>query len=176
MVNTGPLTRLQVAQAADCAEWLPNDLLTKVDRCLMAHGVEGRTPYLDPRVAAVAFRLSDQLKVKDGQGKWLLRQWLDSRLPVAGAFERKRGFSVPVAEWIFARGAEIGPLVARQPGVAEVCEPKKVEALYLRRGKRQGFATWLLLFYALWHNHHIVGNTGIGGDVFDVLDDARRAA
>jgi asparagine synthase (glutamine-hydrolysing) len=143
MLNTGSLTRLQVAQAADCTDWLPNDLLTKVDRCLMAHGVEGRTPYLDPRVAA---------------------------------FERKRGFSVPVAEWIFARGSEIGPLVARQPGIAEICDPKKVENLYLRRGKRQGFAVWLLLFYALWHNHHVVGNSGVGGDVLDVLDDARRAA
>jgi asparagine synthase (glutamine-hydrolysing) len=176
MLNTGPLTRLQIAQAADCTDWLPNDLLTKVDRCLMAHGVEGRTPYLDPRVAAVAFRLSDQLKVKDGLGKWLLRRWLDDRLPISDAFERKRGFSVPVAEWIFARGAEIGPLVARQPGIAEICDPKNVENLYQRRGKRQGFAAWLLLFYALWHNHHIVGNSGVGGDVFDVLDEARRAA
>ena len=176
MLNTGSLTRLQIAQAADCADWLPNDLLTKVDRCLMAHGVEGRTPYLDPRVAAVAFRLRDQLKVKDGLGKWLLRRWLDNRLPIAGAFERKRGFSVPVAEWIFTRGSEIGPLVAHQPGVAEICEPKNVENLYLHRGKRQGFAVWLLLFYALWHNHHIVGNSGVGGDVLDVLDDARRAA
>jgi len=176
MLNTGPLTRLQIAQAADCTDWLPNDLLTKVDRCLMAHGVEGRTPYLDPRVAAVAFRLSDQLKVKDGTGKWLLRRWLDARLPISGAFERKRGFSVPVAEWIFARGGEIGPLVAHQPGIAEICEPRKVENLYLRRGKRQGFAAWLLLFYALWHNHHIVGNSGVGGNVFEVLGDARRAA
>jgi asparagine synthase (glutamine-hydrolysing) len=176
MLNTGDLTQLQVAQAADCTDWLPNDLLTKVDRCLMAHGVEGRTPYLDPRVAAVAFRLPDQLKVKGGLGKWLLRRWLDGQLPISGAFERKRGFSVPVAEWIFARGAEIGPLVARQPGIAEICEPRKVENLYLRRGKRQGFAAWLLLFYALWHNHHIVGNSDVGGDVLDVLDGARRAA
>jgi asparagine synthase (glutamine-hydrolysing) len=101
---------------------------------------------------------------------------LDGQLPISGAFERKRGFSVPVAEWIFARGAEIGPLVARQPGIAEICEPRKVENLYLRRGKRQGFAAWLLLFYALWHNHHIVGNSDVGGDVLDVLDGARRAA
>src|SRR5580693_9506507 len=48
-------SRLQMAQAVDCADWLPNDLLTKLDRCLMAHGVEGRTPFLDPVVAAFAF-------------------------------------------------------------------------------------------------------------------------
>ena len=43
---------MQAAQAADIAEWLPNDLLTKLDRCLMAHGVEGRTPLLDPAIDA----------------------------------------------------------------------------------------------------------------------------
>ena len=47
--------RLQIAQAVDCVHWLPNDLLTKLDRCLMAHGVEGRTPFLDPEVAGFAF-------------------------------------------------------------------------------------------------------------------------
>src|SRR5262249_31087248 len=52
-------TRLQQAQALDCADWLPNDLLLKVDRCLMAHGLEGRTPFLDPKVAELALRLPD---------------------------------------------------------------------------------------------------------------------
>ncbi len=54
-------TKLQIAQATDCADWLPNDLLIKLDRCLMAHGVEGRTPFLDPAVADAAFRLPDFL-------------------------------------------------------------------------------------------------------------------
>ena len=48
-------TPLQVAQAVDCADWLPNDLLIKLDRCLMAHGAEGRTPFLDTAMAALAF-------------------------------------------------------------------------------------------------------------------------
>ncbi|MEO6339896.1 MAG: asparagine synthase (glutamine-hydrolyzing), partial [Caulobacteraceae bacterium] len=53
-------TPLQQAQAADMATWLPNDLLLKLDRCLMAHGLEGRTPFLDPDVAAFAFNLPDR--------------------------------------------------------------------------------------------------------------------
>ena len=174
-LNTEALSQLQVAQASDCNDWLPNDLLTKVDRCLMAHGVEGRTPYLDSRVASVAFRLPDQLKIKDGVGKWLLRRWLDNRLPVSRAYEPKRGFTVPVAEWIFQRGNELGPLVARQEGIKEIFDPIKVEGLYKKRGKRQGFAAWLLLFYALWHNHHILGNSSSGGNVFEVLDYSSRA-
>jgi asparagine synthase (glutamine-hydrolysing) len=149
-------TRLQAAQATDCADWLPNDLLTKLDRCLMAHGVEGRTPFLDPVVAEFAFRLPDELKVKRRMGKWLLRQWLAEKLPVAKPLERKRGFTVPVGEWIARRGAALGPLVAAQPAIREICVPGAIEKLFLSAGgKHEGFAAWTLLFYALWHRHHI---------------------
>ena len=167
--GTGGRSRLQLAQAVDCADWLPNDLLTKVDRCLMVHGVEGRTPFLDPEVAAVAFRLPDRLKVRDGLGKWLLRKWLDDRLPNARAFDKKRGFTVPVGAWIAAHGKRLGPLVAAQPGIAELCDEKAVIGMYQRRGRRIGRAAWTLLFYALWHNAHIIGRPS-DGDVFEVLD------
>ncbi|MGY8960178.1 MAG: asparagine synthase (glutamine-hydrolyzing), partial [Alphaproteobacteria bacterium] len=89
-------TRLQIAQATDMADWLPNDLLTKLDRCLMAHGLEGRTPFLDPRIVEAAFLLPDNLKIHKRHGKWLLRKWLDRVLPNAKPFEKKRGFTVPV--------------------------------------------------------------------------------
>ncbi|MBX6367229.1 MAG: asparagine synthase (glutamine-hydrolyzing) [Rhodospirillales bacterium] len=159
-------TRLQQAQAADCAEWLPNDLLTKLDRCLMAHGVEGRTPFLDPAVAALAFRLPDHLKVRGRVGKFLLRRWLSRSLPAAGAFERKRGFTVPVGAWIARRGAQLGPLVASCPAVGEICDAASVERLFREAaGKHQGQAAWTLLFYALWHRRHIE-RAPPGPDVF----------
>ena len=146
------------AQATDCADWLPNDLLTKLDRCLMAHGVEGRTPFLDPVVAAFAFRLPDGLKVRKGMGKWLLRRWLAEHVPAAEPFARKRGFTVPVGEWIARRGAQLGPLVAAQAGVREICLPGAVEKLFRDpRRRHEGFAAWTLLFYALWHRCHIEG-------------------
>jgi asparagine synthase (glutamine-hydrolysing) len=162
-------TRLQVAQATDCADWLPNDLLVKLDRCLMAHGVEGRTPFLDPVVAEFAFRLPDELKVHKGIGKWLLRRWLAEKLPAAEAFARKRGFSVPVIDWLTRRGSKLGPLVAAQPGIREICLPDVVETLFADvSGKRQGFAAWTLLFYALWHRHHIL-RLPLAQDVFAAL-------
>jgi asparagine synthase (glutamine-hydrolysing) len=152
----GARTRLQVAQATDCADWLPNDLLTKLDRCLMAHGVEGRTPFLDPGVAAFAFPLADDLKVRRGLGKYLLRRWLAGQSKAAQPMAKKRGFTVPVGEWIAKRGAQLGPLVATQPGVREICLPNRVEKLFANAAeKRAGFAAWTLLFYALWHRHHI---------------------
>jgi asparagine synthase (glutamine-hydrolysing) len=149
-------SRLQVAQAVDCSDWLPNDLLVKLDRCLMAHGIEGRTPFLDPVVASLAFRLPDALKVNKGLGKWLLRRWLAGRLPDCQPLARKRGFTVPVAAWIARRAEEIGPLVARSEAIREICLPGEVERLFARADdKRAGRAAWSLLFYALWHRRHI---------------------
>jgi len=161
-------SKLQVAQAMDCADWLPNDLLIKLDRCLMAHGVEGRTPFLDPKVAEVAFRLPDALKISGGRGKHLLRHWLDRHLPEARPFDRKRGFTVPVGEWIARRGAVLGPLVAAQPGIVELCVPDRVVKLFRNPDKHQGFAAWTLLFYALWHRRHILDQPA-GADVFETL-------
>ena len=161
-------TRLQIAQATDCADWLPNDLLTKLDRCLMAHGLEGRTPLLDPAVASVAFNLPDELKVRDGLGKWLLRRWLERKMPEAKPFERKRGFTVPVGEWILKDGKRLGKLVANCPAIQEIAWPEAVARLFTSNGKRAGFAAWTLLFYALWHRHHVEG-VDPSGSVLDVL-------
>ncbi|MCW8951952.1 MAG: asparagine synthase (glutamine-hydrolyzing) [Rhodospirillales bacterium] len=170
-------SRLQAAQAVDCADWLPNDLLTKLDRCLMAHGMEGRVPFLDPVVAEAAFRLPDRLKVRDGLGKWILRRWLALRVADSGPFARKKGFTVPVEEWIAAQGARLGPMVAGMPGISEICAPDAVLALFatLAEGRgdmrRAGFAAWTLLFYALWHRRHILGRLP-EGDAFEALSAA----
>jgi asparagine synthase (glutamine-hydrolysing) len=151
-------SRLQVAQAVDCADWLPNDLLVKLDRCLMANATEGRTPFLDPELAALAFRLPDDLKIRKGLGKWLLRRWLAQQLPAAQPLARKRGFTVPVARWIARRAGEIGPLVASSEAIRELCHPEGVRRVFAAAGhKRPGRAAWTLLFYALWHRRHIEG-------------------
>jgi asparagine synthase (glutamine-hydrolysing) len=163
------LSRLAAAQATDMTDWLPHDLLLKLDRCLMAHAVEGRTPFLDRGVVAAAFRLPDGLKLRGGMGKWILRRWLETNLPVARPFAPKQGFTVPVGAWIKGQGSRLGPLVAAQPGVAEIAHPDRVVALFrdIRRW-RHGFACWKLLFYALWHRRHILGLQP-EGDVFQTL-------
>ncbi len=160
---------LQTAQAVDCADWLPNDLLIKLDRCLMAHGIEGRVPFLDPAVARFAYRLPDGMKVHRQLGKWLLRSWLAGVLPASEPFSRKRGFTVPVEEWM-ARRPELGALLAVQPCIQEICRPGAVETLFRRPDKRSGFAAWSLLFYALWHRCHVVGLKP-QGDVFETLSN-----
>jgi asparagine synthase (glutamine-hydrolysing) len=165
-------TKLQVAQAVDCADWLAHDLLIKLDRCLMAHGVEGRTPFLDPIVANVAMRLPDSLKVKGRIGKYLLRLWLDQKLPEAAAFSKKKGFTVPVTEWMSRRAVILGKLVASRESIQEICHRTEVEKLFSSLEgsaiKRNGQAAWVLLFYALWHRRHIEGLVP-EGDILEVL-------
>lgn len=166
------LTRLQALQAVDCADWLPNDLLIKLDRCLMANAVEGRVPFLDPAVAAFAYRLPDALKTHKGLGKWILRRWLETGLPESRPFSPKRGFTVPVGDWMKGRGRTLGPLVARQLGVAEACRPEAVEGLFTAGHKRHAKAAWTLLFYALWHRRHVMGLPPAG----DILETLAAAA
>ena len=170
LAAAGGRSRLAAAQAADVADWLPNDLLLKLDRCLMAHAVEGRTPFLDPGVAAAAFRLPDRLKVRRGQGKYILRRWLAQNLPAANPWSPKQGFTVPIGAWIARQGERLGPLVARRAAIAEIAHPARVEALF-RSGKTgwpHGHAAWALLFYALWHRAHIEERKP-EGDVFAAL-------
>ena len=154
------LTRLQQAQAADMETWLPNDLLLKLDRCLMAHGLEGRTPFLDPPTAEFAFHLPDRLKLRGRHGKWLLRKWLERHCPAADAWARKSGFTTPVGAWIAPRAADLGPRIAAVQGVREVCDVDAVRAAF-RKGADAGAAKarWPLLFYALWWTIHIGGAT-----------------
>ncbi|GAB30782.1 asparagine synthase (glutamine-hydrolyzing) [Acetobacter pasteurianus] len=161
-----PLSRLQ---AVDIAEWLPNDLLIKLDRCLMAHGLEGRTPLLDPVVAQTAWRLPDSMRLRDGKGKWLLRKWLQQHNSAARPFAPKQGFTVPIGTWIRQQGAHLGDLVARQECIAEIARPDRVKALFRAAdNRRTGAAAWALLFYALWHRTHI-RNLPTEGDVFSAL-------
>jgi asparagine synthase (glutamine-hydrolysing) len=166
-------TTIQRLQAADCAEWLPNDLLVKLDRCLMAHSLEGRTPYLDPVVADFAFRLPDRAKVRGRLGKWLLRAWLARNVPAAEPFARKSGFNPPVGTWIAARADRLGDLVASQPGVAEFLPADAVRAV-IADAANNSQAAWSLVFYALWHSHHVLGLAAEGA-IDEVLAASGKA-
>jgi asparagine synthetase B (glutamine-hydrolysing) len=83
----------------DATSYLPGDLLCKVDRAAMAHGLEVRIPFLDHRVAAVAARIPLAMKTGGG-GKRILREVLAGELPAHLFARPKAGFSVPIGAWL----------------------------------------------------------------------------
>lgn len=85
----------------DTKTWLPDDILVKVDRATMAHGLEARCPYLDHRLVEFAASLPSALKLRNLTTKYILRRALSSLLPRPVLTRKKRGFNAPISQWLF---------------------------------------------------------------------------
>jgi asparagine synthase (glutamine-hydrolysing) len=111
--NAPARSGLDRAQYADLKFWLPGDILTKVDRASMAVGLEAREPLLDHRLIEFAASLPEALRVRRGQGKWLLKQTMRRYLPGEILYRPKQGFVTPIAQWFR------GPLAGAARGIAD---------------------------------------------------------
>ena len=149
-------TKIQKLQWLDIQDWLPDDLLLKVDRCLMRYGIEGRVPYLDDKLASFAFALNDNQKIKGKNGKWLLKTWLNKKQPFMNVFAKKKGFTVPIQAWINENRYEVSEFVKNNQGIREITNKSNLAKFFKKPlNKKQAKLCFSLLCYAHWHNKYI---------------------
>ena len=150
-----PVELLDRMMLADQMTYLPDDLLAKLDRASMAVSLEVRAPLLDHRVVEFSWRLPRRFKLRDGIGKWILRQVLYRRVPKAIVERPKMGFSVPIDRWLR------GPLRGWADGFLNLTElrraglPNPTEIIRSWRDLQAGRAAngtrvWAVIMFQAW--------------------------
>lgn len=166
-------TDIQRSQHYDLVTAVPDQLLVKVDRSLMAFGVEARVPYLDHRIVEFGLSLPDELKVKGNVGKYFLRQWGQKYIAGEHLMQSKRGFHVPIQSVLsdtFLRG--LGDALASNRAIKDWFNIDGVK--YLIEAQRHtgkcSEQVWGVMQFAIWHRIFLENRGQKPGLVEDPLD------
>ncbi|MFN8589469.1 MAG: asparagine synthase (glutamine-hydrolyzing) [Candidatus Eisenbacteria bacterium] len=155
ILKAGGRAGITAYQLLDFETYLSGDLLTKVDRCTMAHGVESRAPFLRGALIEFALALPDDAKLRGTSGKWALKQAAKALLPADLLARRKQGFSPPFSAW--ARGPlrgivldELSPARIARAGVLDARAVQQVVREHLDGREDRGRTLWTLLSLQCW--------------------------
>ena len=158
---------LDFMMALDLVSYLPDDILVKVDRAAMGVSLETRVPLLDPRVIRYAWSLPRDFKVRSGKTKWALRQVLYRHVPSTLIDHPKKGFAVPIEEWL--RGplrdwAEslLDDALIRKQGVLEPEFVSEAWDNYLTGDNDATSQIWNMLMFQAWsQDGGLIGTEGL---------------
>jgi asparagine synthase (glutamine-hydrolysing) len=144
----------------DFETYLPEDILTKVDRMSMAHSIESRVPLLDNNVVDFAATLPATLKIKNGRKKHILKEAAASLLPAHILNRRKQGFAVPVGGWFRADLREFFSDVlrsrpARERGYFNRHFIDRLIREHLTGRRDHTLRLWALVVFELWHRQYL---------------------
>jgi asparagine synthase (glutamine-hydrolysing) len=144
----------------DFGTYLPEDVLTKVDRMSMAHSIESRVPLLDHPLVELALRLPLEQKIREGERKRLLRRVAARVLPREILTKRKQGFGVPLGIWFRGQLRDAFEDVLRSPRLRQrgYFEGREIDRLLQehRSGRRDHeLRLWQLFMFELWHRQYI---------------------
>ncbi len=157
-------TPVEVAQYVDLRMLLPEDMLTKVDRMSMACSLECRVPLLDHAITEFSTRLADDLRIRDGVPKYLLKRVAERYVPAELLYRKKMGFRVPIRRWfkgeLLDRTADLlrdGTLVAR--GIVDPAGLAWVVRQQPRPWMNLANQLWALLFLEHWARKYLDSST-----------------
>jgi asparagine synthase (glutamine-hydrolysing) len=144
-----------VLQYTDIHNYLPDDILTKVDRASMLCSLESRVPLLDHHVIELAATIPSSLKLRDGRGKYILKRALEHMLPSELLHRRKMGFAVPVAKWFRHElaGYVQDTLSSRRVRQRGFFEPDAVSSMlddHISGRRDRSTQIWMLLALEAW--------------------------
>jgi asparagine synthase (glutamine-hydrolysing) len=160
MEECGDHDLIKRMQNLDTRLYLAEDILTKVDRASMAVSLEVRAPFLDPRVAEFAASLPSNYKLRGSKTKYILKRAVDDMLPRFVTRRPKKGFGVPVAEWLkvklrpLARDL-LSPERVRRAGVFNPEFVSRLQDEHERGVANHRKLLWTLLMFELWHESFI---------------------
>jgi asparagine synthase (glutamine-hydrolysing) len=146
----------------DQRTYLPDAMLTKVDRASMAVSLEVRVPFLDHRVVEYSSILSDSLKYRNGRGKYLLRKLLARYLPI-NLFERpKMGLGVPIDRWLRAEIKDLlmdylSPGRLKREGLFDRAAVEKILVEHFSGKANHQYRLWYLLMWEMWRERWLDG-------------------